>query len=135
MMLRIPLNALQAALYAALTTYQGTPVYDGVPEEAALPYITLGAFTCKPNGAKLTDIADLSLQVHVWSEYRGKREVNEIANGVVAVLASVPLDLSADNFAVLAQDVDFFEAFDEDNGGYHGVVTLVARVQNIGGIN
>lgn len=130
---RIPMNALQRGVYSILTN-QTTPVYDDVPPEAALPYVTLGAFTCKQTGSKTADISDVSLQIHVWSAYEGKREVNEIANDLTAVLTAWPLDLADDGFKALAQDVDFFEAFPADEGGYHGVITFVAKIQNTGGI-
>jgi len=130
---RIPLNALQKAIYSALTQYQTAPVYDDVSESATPPYITLGAFTCKANGSKAVDISDVSLQLHIWSQYNGKAEVNEIANDVINVLTAVPLDLSADGFRVMSQDIDFFEAFPEDEYGYRGVITFVAKIQNIGG--
>ena len=132
-MRRIPLNALQKAIYSALTQYQTTPVYDDVSESAAPPYITLEAFTCKANGGKAVDISDVSLQLHIWSQYNGKAEVNEIANDIINVLTAVPLDLSADGFRVMSQDIDFFEAFPEDEYGYRGVLTFVAKIQNIGG--
>lgn len=130
---RIPLVPLQKAIYAALFQYQTTPVYDDVPHDAKLPYITLGAFTCKNNGAKNTEISDVTLQIHVWSEYSGKAEVNEIANDVITVLAAVPVDLSADKFKVMSQGIDFFEAFPEDEAGYAGVITFVSKIQNLGG--
>lgn len=131
---RIPMNALQRGVYSILSQYQTTPVYDDVPENAKLPYITLGAFTCKQTGNKTADICDISLQVHIWSEYEGKKEVNEIANDVTAVLTSWPIDLSAEGFNMMSQDVDFFEAFPEEVAGYHGVITFTAKIQNLGGI-
>lgn len=130
---RIPMDALQKGVYEILTTHElGVPVYDEVPPDAAMPYITLGAFTCKNTGNKTADISDISLQVHIWSEYAGKTQVNTIANDVTALLTSWELDLSASGFNVMSQDVDFFEAFPDDGGGYHGVLTLVCRVQNTG---
>lgn len=128
---RIPLISLQTALYQMLTQYQTTPVYDDVPEDAVLPYITLGSFTCKPNGAKLTDISDVTIQIHIWSGYSGKSEVNEIANDIITVLQSVPIDLSTDDYNALEQSIDFFEAFPEEIAGYHGVLTLNVKIQNI----
>jgi len=130
-MRRIPLNALQTGVYSLLTSGQTTTVYDDVPPGVTLPYITFGAFTCKQNGTKNTDISDVTLQIHVWSDYYGKSEVNTIADEVATVLASVKIDLSADNFTVIEQYVDFFEAFAEDEGGYHGVITLVCKIQNL----
>lgn len=130
---RIPMDALQKGVFSLLSTKQTTPVFDDVPEDAKFPFITLGAFTDKQTGNKTADIHDISLQIHIWSEYEGKKEVNEIANDVTAVLTSWPLDLSADGFNVMSQDVDFFEAFPEEVAGYHGVITFVAKIQNLGG--
>ena len=140
---RIPMNALQKGVFLILSAKQTTPVYDDVPEyqtgpegnpvRVVLPYITLGAFTDKQIGNKTADIHDISQQIHIWSEYAGKKEVNEIANDITAVLTSWPIDLTKDGFNVMSQDVDFFEAFPEESSGYHGVITLVAKIQNVGG--
>ncbi len=148
---RIPMNALQKGVFSILSTKQTTPVYDDVPDyqtdeegnlvfdehenyiPVKLPYITLGAFTDKPAGNKTADIHDISQQIHIWSEHEGKKEVNDIANDITAVLTSWPIDLSHDGFDVMGQDVDFFEAFREETSGYHGVLTLVCKIQNLGG--
>ena len=135
LMKRIPLTALQTAVYSLLTDNQTTPVYDDVPSDAEFPYVTLGAFTCKQNGGKNFSSWDVSQQIHIWSLYKGKKEVNGIANDVSTLLSGVKIDLSAANFNVITQDVDFFESFEEDDFGYHGVVTFVARVQDLGGTN
>jgi len=129
---RIPMAALQKAVFGILSTKQTTPVHDDVPPNAKLPYITFGAFTCKQTGSKTVDMSDISLQIHVWSEYEGKKEVNEIANDITAVLTAWPLDLSDDGFNAMSQDVDFFEAFQEETTGYHGVITFVSKIQNTG---
>lgn len=134
---RIPMNALQQGVYSILTEKQEGddvfPIYDDVPEGAALPYVTIGAFTCKRTGDKVSDINYISLQLHVWSEYNGKSEVNRIADDITNILTSWPIDLSVSGFSVINQDVDFFEAFPEETAGYHGVVTFVSTIQNLGG--
>lgn len=130
-MRKIPLVALQKAVYETLCSYQDVPVYDDVPKDAHAPYITIGAFTCRTNGTKLNDITDCSLQVHVWSEYHGKKEVNSIANDVIAILGTVKLDLQ--HFKVLSQEITMFESFSEDEDGYHGVITLDTKIEHIGG--
>jgi hypothetical protein len=133
------MNALQKGVFSLLTNNVITvgehvvKTYDAVPEDAVLPYITLGSFTCKNLGNKTADIVDVSMQVHIWSAYEGKREVNEIADDVTAILTSLPIDLAVDGFNVMSQDVDFFEAFPEEPEGYHGVITFVAKIQNLGG--
>lgn len=132
---RIPLVAFQTALYSLLTSYgQTVAVYDDVPADAVAPYITFGAFTCKQNGAKNVSSWDLSQQIHIWSEYQGKKEVNAIADDVSSLLSSYKLDLSESRFDAQGQEADFFEAFEEEEGGYHGVITLVAKIQDLGGV-
>lgn len=130
-MKRIPLNVLSAALYRRLSEHQDVPVYDDVPADAAAPYITFGLFTCKEAGTKTNDICDVTVNIDVWSEYAGKKEVNQIANDIITLIQSADLDLSADQFAFLGSEVDFFEAFPEDTAGYHGVITIIFKIQNM----
>lgn len=131
---RIPMDALQAGVYSILTTHGlDIPVYDAVPPGAVMPYITLGAFTWTRDGNKTVDWGRATLQIHIWSEEAGKTQVNQIANDVTALLTAWPLVLSADGFDVKEQDIEMIESFPDDGGGYHGVVTFVARIQNLGG--
>ena len=71
------------------------------------------------------------MQIHGWSNYSGKKEINEIINDVSTVISSIRPDLSADDFCVIFQDVDFLEAFPEEIHGYHGVVTMIAKIQDV----
>lgn len=130
---RIPMVAFQTALYKELSEGQDTaPVYDMVPVNAKMPFITLGTMTCKPNGAKTADISDVTQTIDIWSTYRGKKEVNEIANDLITVLSRAAFDLSASHYKVIGQPyVDMFEAFPEEEGGYHGVLIVAAKIQNV----
>lgn len=137
---RIPLVALQRAVFKMLQGYPITinsrvvPVYDDVPRKpGVLPWITFGSFTYNSGAGKTTDMGDTSLHIHIWSDYRGKKEVNEIADDLAAILTSVPLCFPEGGFTAASQDVTFFEAFEADNDGYHGVLTFNAKIQNIGG--
>jgi hypothetical protein len=129
---RIPMTALQTGLFNLLSDGQTTPVIDNVPEDAVLPYIQIGAFTCKNISDKTTDIWDCSIQINIFSDYKGKAEINNIANDIVTVLSSTIVDMSADKFIALSLDVDFFETWQEEEFGYRGVVTIVVKVQNVG---
>lgn len=127
---RIPLAASQEALYESLSAYQTTKVYNLIPIEAELPYIQIRAFTCKPGGSKDVDTTDITSQIHIFSEYDGELEVNGIANDVIQVISANKLDLSASGFSIMDQGYDFFESFPTKEG-YMGIVTFVAKVQNI----
>ena len=116
-MKRIPLNSISAAVYTRLTEYQDVPVYDDVSPRAEAPYITFGLFTCKEAGTKVNDIVDVTLNIDVWSEYQGKKEVNQIANDIITLLCAAEFDLSEDGFHHMGTTIDYFEAFPEDNNG------------------
>jgi hypothetical protein len=132
---RIPMEALQTALYTVLAANQATPVYDNIPRNAAPDYITFGSYTWKANGAKAVAIGDATLNVHIYSSSKGKKVVNQIANAVASVVSAVVLDLSATGFRVLSQWVDMIEAFpDDESDGYHAVITVAAKIQDMGGV-
>ena len=59
-------------------------------------------------------------------------EVNGIAEDIIGIIENCPIDLSADNFNVINQAYDMFEAFPEETAGYHGVVTFITKIQNLG---
>lgn len=132
---RIPMDALQTAMYNILTANQSTPVYDNVPRSAAADYITFGSYTWKTNGSKAIAIGDATLNVHIYSSKKGKKIVNQIANEVASIVSAVELDLSAAGFRVMSQGVDMIEAFpDDESDGYHGVITVAAKIQDMGGM-
>lgn len=128
---RIPLVASQKALYQSLSTYQTTTVYNKIPSNAVTPYVQIRAFTCKPSGSKDVDISHVTSQIHIFSEYDGDIEVNGIADDVIQVIGAIKLDLSASGFNVMEQSYDFFESF-QTKDGYTGIVTFVAKIQNLG---
>lgn len=128
---RIPFNSFQTVVYEALKKYQTTAVYDDVPKEVEKPYITLEGFTYKPDMTKIERIGNVSLTMHCWSDYSGKSEVNEMLEDIASVCTTVPLDMSADGYKVIDQKIDFAEALPEEINGYHGVITLIATIQDI----
>lgn len=137
---RIPLVALQRAVFKVLQDHpisinnRVVPVFDDIPRDpGALPWITFGSFTHSSGAGKITDMGESTLHIHIWSDYHGKKEVNEIADDLALILTSVPLCFPDGGFVTATQDVTFFEAFEADNDGYHGVLTFSAKIQNIGG--
>ena len=72
---------------------------------------------------------NVMLSLEIWSEYEGKKEINEIADDLAAVYTSWGLDLSANGFHVIDQWIDSLEAFPEDTHGYHGTLTVAAKIQ------
>lgn len=128
---RIPLNALQKALYSVLTTNSQTPIYDDVPKDVSYPFVTFGLFTSKPGGGKVTDLSSVTITLNIWSEYSGKSEVNAIAEELIEIISTNKPNLREEDFSLISIEYDMLEAFPEAEDGYRAAVTFVSRIQNL----
>lgn len=92
-------NSLQVAVFnrlaafAPLTSIVGTGIYDMPPTNASYPYIALGDddiyqedVTCKASSMVLFDVDG-------WSDYRGYKEVKNMAQAVEDALHNFPLEV------------------------------------------
>lgn len=82
-MKRLPNNAVHKALVAFLRNHTGLAVYDYVPQEAVLPFITLGTMTVQDKSTKIEDITHLSAHIHIYSNYKGRYEINTLAEKLI----------------------------------------------------
>lgn len=88
-----PLGAWQTALYGALSPVVGVPIYDYVPEGAAMPYVVIGDAWTVPADVHGLGGFTVSGDVHVWSRQRGFAEATDIAALVLGVLNHQRLDV------------------------------------------
>lgn len=135
-MLRLPNNAVQKALYKVLKKNEatiGASTYDFVPDDANLPFITLGATTTEDIGNKTQDDTKIEIQINIWSEYKGKYQINNIAERIINLITSQEgyLDCTEDGFQVYHQEVKIYEAYPEDATGYNAVINFLVKVNNM----
>ena len=83
------------------------------------------------DGIRAKAFAQVTVQINIWSTYKGKFEINSIANRVIVLLQTKQIDLSEDEFLAVRQQVDFFEAYPEEETGYNGVISLIMLIQNL----
>ena len=83
-----PMNAVQAALYTAITGISGlgASVYDHVPQNASMPYVRIGMDTTANNDAKATFMPLIEATIHVWSLSAGSKEAKTIAGKIYTAL-------------------------------------------------
>lgn len=135
-MQRLPNNALGKALFKLLNEkLPDITVYDFVPEEAAVPYVTIGTMVTNDISSKAETAYKVAIQINIWSEYRGKYEINKIAERIMALLCSNEgyIDVTADGFTAYQNTIDMYEAYPEDAYGYNGVISLEVRVKDQSG--
>lgn len=128
---RIPFNAVQKAIIALLSLGQTVPVYREYSENNPnlnLPYIALGQFTCKANGAKKIGIYDVTLELHVGSDYNEQLNLNLIVDDIATLVRRYRLDLSDEKFIVLEQGMEVFTTGANDQ--CHGIYKLGLKIQD-----
>jgi hypothetical protein len=116
---------LQQAVYsrlsgdAALAT-MGAAVYDEVPQDAAYPYITLGDVTETSNDTMGRTGRDVTLTIHIWSQYPGSKQAKEVYGRLDELLDRWTPTVTGWNAVQMQQE--FFESFrDPDGITRHGV--------------
>jgi len=124
-----PAIPLQTALYQRLSDELSVPVYDAVPMDSELPYLTIDsemASNTSPISGR--DRASRLLYLSVWSDYRGQREVKQIMSEVYAALNQRPLVLSDGRaFGVRVERMSTNR--DADGITYMGAITLKVNTQ------
>lgn len=111
---------IQEAIAARLSTV-GAPVYDNVPQDTAFPYIVIGDDTSIPFDTDDSIGSEVTCTIHVWSRYRGKKEVKEIMGAVYASLHRASFAIA--DGALIECVSEFAESFvDPDGLTRHGVI-------------
>lgn len=120
------------AILAAAPAIAGGKVYDNVPEsvasaaapDSAFPYVQIGETDAIPDDTSVSDDGEIeTLSIHVWSRYRGQKEVKQIMQLVKQRLHGVELAVPNRTSAIAWVRIrrDFF---DPDGRTRHGVVSV-----------
>ena len=124
---------LQKAIFTALNgTVTGVssaniPIYDDVPEGTVYPYVVIGEETSSNNGTKTLDGVEHTLTLHVWSQYRGRREIKEIMQSVYEKLHNTAITVTGASLVNIRQE--FSNPLEEQDGiTRHGVMRFRAVV-------
>lgn len=83
------INSLQKDIYEALS--EKYDVYDVVNLDEKLPFIRIADYSFHKERDKACDILsyDIKQEIHIWSDYKGKKEINMLACDVVELLEDI----------------------------------------------
>ncbi len=133
----VSLFAAQESVYGALTNDAGVQallgdparVYDSVPAAAIYPYATLGDVLIREFDTKDQTGFEQTVVLHIWSRYRGRKELKDIMQAIYDVLHNGALTVTGANFVSCA----FQQAsttLDNDGLTLHGVMRFRLIVQH-----
>lgn len=147
-MRKLPFNALQEVIYHQLLDESDdfdVPLYDEASADDVPPYITFGTLTCDNADTKSEDITNTSIQIVVVGGDGGiagclsKKEVNNIAEKIVTILATTPEntlndELTQYDFFLITRRLSLAETSpDENMTGYKAIITFKVKTQYLGG--
>lgn len=124
---------LQKGIFNNLTsnpslTAKVAGVFDSVEEDQAFPYVTIGEPSMLPFETKQKFGEELSIVIHAWSTYNGKKEAIDILN---LCLASLSTRMTLEGFTINKVEVDSVRVFDDaDPRIKHGVLRMKYTIQN-----
>lgn len=118
--------ALQKAIYETLIADGDlaplvTGVYDNAPQsEAAFPYITLGEDIFNEFDTDTDTGVEVNVTIHVWSRYKGRKEVKLIQAAVYSALNRANLNVQDAHF-ISSDFLDSTTLVESDGMTRHGV--------------
>jgi len=104
-----------------------TGVFDGVPDDTALPIVVIGPSTTSDDGSKTLDARDYIFNVDVFSDYRGMKEAKNILQRVYTLLHEVDVSVSGANLIDLRCEFSS-EVLENDGVTRHGVMRFRAFI-------
>lgn len=100
--------------------YKG--IYDYVPDDAPYPYIVIGEPRTDPFAVKNSDVVDVYITLHIWSNYKGKKQAYDI---LAACHEAFLYKLDITGYTVNKTSWSDARVFNDIDGVLrHGVLTL-----------
>lgn len=118
-MLEVQQKVFQALLTNTNLVSKVTGIFDSVPENTNLPYVTFGKIASQPLNTKTSDGEMISVSIDIWSEKQGKKETVDIMSEIELALKT---ELVLDTATLISQRVINREAWEETYGLFTGTI-------------
>ena len=125
---------IQVKIFTILDAGLSYPVYDEVPylpegmPATNFPYVVIGDDTAIPFDTDDQVGADATLTIHVWSQYRGRKEAKDIQGEIYRLLNRATFEIIGYNTVDCLWE--FSETFVETDGATrHGVSRYRITIQ------
>ena len=124
----LALHEAQVVRIEALTSYK---VFDETPENEPYPYVVMGEITAKDWSDKLEDGMEVYSTIHVWSQYHGRKEADEMADKILQALSSSAIAVGS-NFRTALDRLDGYNLIvDMDGKTRHGILRFKYLIEEL----
>lgn len=113
--MKSPFLSLHDAEVARIEAETEYVVYDDMPEQAPYPYVNMGEMTAMDWSDKSKPGQEVHSTIHIWSQYKGRKEVVEMGDMVIRALTKTSLVL-APNFRIVLAELDMDELIMDIDG-------------------
>ena len=125
--------ALQSAIYSTLngdsnlTSTLGAGIFNDVTEGTNTPFVTIGDDTASQYDTKDLDGTETTINIDVWSEYKGSKECKQIMDRIHDLLHDS--NISVTGFNLVNLRFEFSDIIrDPDGVTRHGVMRFRAVI-------
>ncbi len=128
--MKSPDLVLHNALIARIESDTAYTIYDDNPQDVPYPYIAMGEMIAGDWSAKGEPGQEVFATLHLWSQYKGKKEILEIYDGVLQAITRAKLDLGSD-FNALSYFDNWNLIIDIDGKRRHGILRFRHLIEEV----
>ena len=121
---------LQSAIYSLLNNDStldslvgNNKIFDNVPDDTSYPYIQIGLETVSNIGTKTVDGNVYNVDIDVWSQYRGQKEIKEIMERIYVLCHDITISVSGAD-SVMSYVTNVTTLREPDGITRHGIVNI-----------
>ena len=121
---------LQTIIYTTLdgdSTLDGivgnNKIFDNVPQDTDYPYVVIGNESAANIGTKSLDGNNYNIDIEVWSQYRGKKQIKEAMERIYNLFNNGSYSVSGADM-VVSQVRNVVTLVESDGITRHGVISL-----------
>ena len=122
---------LQSAIYTTLsnsgtldTAIGNNKVFDSIaPQDTAYPYVLIGTEATRNVGTKTLDGNVYNMDIHIWSQYRGQKQVKEVMEIIYNLVNNATISVSGAS-SVMSYVNNATTMTEVDGITRHGIVNI-----------
>ena len=122
---------LQSAIYSTLSDDStldslvgNNKIFDSTaPQDTAYPYVIIGLESARDVGTKSTDGKVYNVDIEVWSQYRGQKEIKEVMERVYNLFNNATITVSGAS-SVMSFVITTTTLVEADGITRHGIVNI-----------